>query len=85
MDTDVTLEVFINNGMMDKALARDVKEEMSNSGKEIWETLIDFGVIGGPEDFWSIIATEVGAQFISLEGFVPPQEVLDKSKMWEET
>ena len=77
MDTDVTLEVFINNGIIDKALARDVKEEMSNSGKEIWETLIDFGVIGGPEDFWSIIATEVGAQFISLEGFVPPQEVLD--------
>ncbi len=77
MDTDVTLEVFINNGMMDKALARDVKEEMSNSGKELWETLIDFGVIGGPEDFWSIIATEVGAQYISLEGFAPPQEVLD--------
>ena len=77
MDTDVTLEVFINNGLIDKALARDVKEEMSNSGKEIWETLVDFGVIGGPEDFWSIIATEVGAQFISLDGYVPPQEVLD--------
>ena len=77
MDTDVTLEVFINNGLIDKALARDVKEEMSNSGKEIWETLVDFGVIGGPEDFWSIIATEVGAQFISLDGFAPPQEVLD--------
>lgn len=71
MDTDVTLEVFINNGIMDKALARDVKEEMSNSGKELWETLVDFGVIGGPEDFWQIIATEVGAQFISLEGFIP--------------
>ncbi len=77
MNTDVTLEVFINNGMMDKALSRDVKEEMSNSGKEIWETLVDFGVIGGPEDFWSIIATEVGSQYISLDGFVPPQEVLN--------
>lgn len=77
MDTDVTLEVFINNGIMDKALARDVKEEMSNSGKELWETLVDFGVIGGPEDFWQIIATEVGAQFISLEGFTPPPEVLE--------
>ena len=77
MDTDVTLEVFINNGIMDKALARDVKEEMSNSGKELWETLVDFGVIGGPEDFWQIIATEVGAQFISLEGFIPPSEVLE--------
>ncbi len=76
MDTNVALEVFINNGIMDKSLARDVKEEMSNSGKELWETLIDFGVIGGPEDFWSVIATEVGAQFISLEGFVPSEELL---------
>ena len=76
MDTNVALEVFINNGMMDKALAKDIKEEMSNSGKELWETLIDFGVIGGPEDFWNVIATEVGAQYISLEGFVPSPELL---------
>ncbi len=76
MDTDLTLDVFINNGMMDKALARDVKEEMGNSGKEVWETLIDFGIVGAPEDFWNVIATEVGAQYISLEGFTPPAEVL---------
>lgn len=76
MDTNVALDVFINNGMMDKALAKDVKEEMSNSGKELWETLIDYGVIGAPEDFWNVIATEVGAQYISLEGFVPSPELL---------
>ncbi len=76
MDTDLTLDVFISNGMMDKALARDVKEEMGNSGKELWETLIDFGIVGAPEDFWNVIATEVGAQYISLEGFTPPAEVL---------
>ncbi len=76
MDTDVTLDVFINNGMVDRSLAKEVKEEMSNSGKELWETLIDFGVIGAPEDFWSIIATEVGAQYIQLEGFVPPADLL---------
>ncbi len=76
MDTDLTLDLFINNGMMDKALSRDVKEEMGNSGKEVWETLIDFGIIGAPEDFWNVIATEVGAQYISLEGFTPPDDVL---------
>ncbi len=76
MDTDLTLDIFINNGMMDKALARDVREEMSNSGKEVWETLIDFGIIGAPEDFWNVIATEVGAQYISLEGFTPPPDIL---------
>ena len=77
MNNDVTLDVFINNGMLDKAVARDIKDEMSNSGKEVWETLIDFGIIGSPEDFWNVIATEVGAQYISLVDFYPPQEVLD--------
>ncbi len=76
METDATLEVFINSGMVDKALARDIKDEMSNSGKELWETLMDFGVVGSPEDFWNVIATEVGTQYISLEGFTPPPEVL---------
>ncbi len=76
MDNEATLQVFINNGLMDNALAKDVKEEMSNSGKELWETMLDFGVIGSPEDFWSIIATEVGAQYISLEGFMPEPDVL---------
>ncbi len=76
MDTNVALEVFINNGMVDKSLAKDVKEEMANSGKELWETLIDFGVIGAPEDFWRVIATEVGAEYITLEGFVPGDDLL---------
>lgn len=76
MDTDVTLDVFINNGMVDRSLAKEIKEEMSNSGKELWETLIDFGIIDAPEDFWGIIATEVGAQYIQLEGFVPPADLL---------
>ncbi len=76
MDTNVALDVFINNGMMDKALAKEIKENMSNSGKELWETLINYGVIGGPEDFWNVIATEVGAQYISLEGFTPSEEIL---------
>ncbi|MBR3925942.1 MAG: Flp pilus assembly complex ATPase component TadA [Akkermansia sp.] len=76
MDTNVALDVFINNGMVDKALAKDVKEEMANSGKELWETLIDFGVIGAPEDFWRVIATEVGAEYITLEGFIPGDDLL---------
>lgn len=76
MDTDVTLDVFINNGMIDRSLAKEVKEEMANSGKELWETLVDFGVIGTPEDFWGIIATELGSQYIQLEGFVPSSDLL---------
>ncbi len=76
MDTNSTLDIFINDGLLDKSVAKDIVEEMANSGKELWETLIDFGIISTPEDFWQIIATELGAQYISLEGFTPPAEVL---------
>ena len=77
MDTQLALDVFINAGLMDRAMAKDVVEEMSNSGKELWETLLDFGIVPSPEDFWNVIASEVGAQYISLEGFTPPPEVLE--------
>ncbi|MGN0836615.1 MAG: GspE/PulE family protein [Akkermansia sp.] len=77
MNNDLAIDVFINNGMLDKATSKDIRDEMANSGKELWETLIDFGILSSPEDFWSIIANEVGAQFISLADFVPPREVLD--------
>lgn len=77
MNTDAAIDVFINNGMLDKSVAKDVKDEMANSGKELWETLIDFGILSSPEDFWSVIANEVGAQFISLADYTPPQEVID--------
>ncbi len=77
MDTNTVLEVFINSGMLDTSLSRDIVDEMGNSGKEVWETLIDFGIISSPEDFWNVIATEVGAQYISLVDFTPPQHILD--------
>ena len=66
MDTKIALDVFINSGLIDQALAREIEDEMSNSGKELWETLLNFGIVTAPEDFWNIIANEVGAQYISL-------------------
>lgn len=76
MDNQLALDVFINAGLMDRSMVKDILEEMSNSGKELWETLLDFGIVPSPEDFWNVIATEVGAQYISLEGFEPAPEVL---------
>ena len=78
MNNDAAIEVFLNSGLLDKNLAKDIKEEIANSGKELWEGLIDFGIISAPEDFWNVIATEVGAQYISLAEFTPPQDVLSR-------
>lgn len=76
MDTNLALDVFIGRGMIDGVLAKDIREEMANSGKELPEVLANFGVIGSQDDFWSIIANELGTQVIDLENFTPPAEVL---------
>lgn len=77
MDTNLTLELFIGRGMIDVNLSRDIKEEMSNSGKELPEVLADFGVLGHKDDIWRVIANELGADCISLENFQPEPGVLE--------
>lgn len=71
MDTNLTLELFIGRGMIDKSLAKDIKEEMATSGKELPEVLADFGIIGNKDDIWQMIASDLGTEFITLDNFHP--------------
>ncbi len=71
MDTNLTLELFIGRGMIDKSLAKDIKEEMIASGKELPEVLADFGIIGSKDDIWQMIASDLGTEFITLDNFQP--------------
>lgn len=75
MDTNLTLELFIGRGMIDKSLAKDIKEEMTVSGKELPEVLADFGIIGSKDDIWQMIASDLGTEFITLDNFQPDPNV----------
>ena len=75
MDTNLTLELFIGRGMIDKSLAKDIKEEMISSGKELPEVLADFGIIGSKDDIWQMIASDLGTEFITLDNFQPDPNV----------
>lgn len=75
MDTNLTLELFIGRGMIDKSLAKDIKEEMIASGKELPEVLADFGIIGSKDDIWQMIASDLGTEFITLDNFQPDPNV----------
>lgn len=76
MDINLTLELFAGRGMIDHTLARDIKEEMSNSGKDLPEVLADFGILGDKDDIWQVIANELGVECISLDNFTPDPQVL---------
>ena len=75
MDTNLTLELFIGRGMIDKSLAKDIKEEMATSSKELPEVLADFGIIGNKDDIWQMIASDLGTEFITLDNFQPDPNV----------
>ena len=75
MDTNLTLELFIGRGMIDKSLAKVIKEDMATTGKDLPEVLADFGIIGNKDDIWQMIASDLGTEFITLDNFQPDPNV----------
>lgn len=76
MDNNQILDLFVSRSMIDGALKADVLSEIENSGKEAAEILADYQVISSRDDIWPIIAQELGAQFIDLSEFSPPEALL---------
>ncbi len=78
MDTNLTLELFIGRGMIDRSLSRDIKEEMMNSGKELPEVLANFGIIGNKDDIWQVIASDLGVECINLDTYSADPVILNQ-------
>lgn len=76
MDNIQVLDLFVSRGMIDGALKADVLSEIANSGKEAAEILADYQVIGSRDDIWPMIAQELGAEFVDLSEFEPPEALL---------
>lgn len=78
MDLTQSLELFKNRGLIDDFLADDIAQEIHNTGKNIADVLVNFGVIGNKDDIWPIVAAEIGADMVDLTNYIPPAEVLEK-------
>ena len=76
MDNTQILDLFVSRGMIDGALKADILSEIENSGKEAAEILADYQVISSRDDVWPLIAQELGAEFIDLSEFEPPEALL---------
>lgn len=76
MDNQQVLDLFINHGMIDHALATDILAEVDQSGKEIGEILADYQVIQHRDDIWPMVAQELSADLVDIKNWTPPDEVL---------
>lgn len=76
MDNQQVLDLFINRGMIDHALASDILAEIDHSGKEIGEILADYQVIHSRDDIWPMVAAELSAELVDIKNWTPPEEIL---------
>jgi len=76
MDNNQVLDLFVSRSMIDAALKADVLSEIASSGKEVAEILADYQVINSRDDIWPIVAAELGAEYVDLTNFDPPEALL---------
>ena len=76
MDNNQLVELFISRGLIDRSLGQEILNESSNSGKDAAEVLADFQVIQERGDVWPVIASELGAPLVDIQGWKPPEELV---------
>jgi len=75
MTAKPVIDLFVDQGVIDKAQAEDALQEIATSGKDVVQTLVDFGLVT-EEGLYQQIADSLGTDVVNLEGFEPPPEVI---------
>jgi len=75
MNTKQVLEIFVDQGVIDRVVIDDVIQEISSTGKSLIEVLIDFQICT-EEQFYQTIADYLGLDCVDLQNFEPPPEVI---------
>jgi type IV pilus assembly protein PilB len=76
MNVKQTLSTFIDQGIVDKRIEDDILQEISNTGKNLVDVLVDFQVVT-EEGYYEAIANAIGSESVNLKGFEPPQELVN--------
>ena len=75
MNVKQTLDIFAEQNLVDASQFEDIEHEVAQSGKSLVQVLIDYGIVT-EEQFYQVIAESLGADYVNLTGFEPPNETL---------
>ena len=75
MNAKQTLNIFVEQGIIDKRVVDDILQEVSATGKTLCEVLVDYQAVT-QEGYYETIAQAIGAEFVDLTNFVPPPDLL---------
>ena len=74
MNTKQVLEVFIEQGIVEHGQVDEISQEILQSGKSLVQVMVDYGFVT-EEQFFQVIAESLGAAYVNLSGFEPPNEI----------
>ena len=75
MNSTQVIDLFIEQGIVDRSQVDDINGEIENSGKSIVQVLVDFGFVT-EEQFYQVLASALGIDCVDLTGFEPPLVLL---------
>ncbi len=70
-------DLLVSRGMLDEDVAGDIKNEHEESGKDVLDLLVNYGVLDSREAVLPLIANELGADYLDLMDFEPSESLLD--------
>ena len=75
MNAKQTLNIFIEQGIVDQRVADDILQEVASTGKTLCDVLVDYEAVT-EESYYQTIANAIGAEYVDLKDFSPPAELL---------
>jgi type IV pilus assembly protein PilB len=75
MNAKSVIDLLVDQGVVDKSQAEDALQEIDTSGKDVVQTLVDFGLVT-EEGLYQSIAESLGTDVVDLSNFEPPQETV---------
>ena len=75
MNARQTLNIFVEQGIVDPRVVDDMLQEVAGTGKTLCDVLVDYQAVT-EEGYYQAIANAIGSEYVNLKDFVPSPELL---------
>ncbi|WP_346330635.1 GspE/PulE family protein [Prosthecobacter sp. SYSU 5D2] len=76
MTAQNVVDMLEARGVIDNGQAYDITQDAVHNGKEILQVVLDYGIFASEDEFWAMVAEELGADHFDLTEFEPPPSVI---------
>ena len=76
MTAQTVVDMLTTRGVINDDQAYDILHEVEGTGQDPVSALLEFGVFSNADEFWAMVAEDLGAEHYDLGEFDPPKELV---------